>query len=176
VFERSDRPRVIQARLDRFVFSWLGRYDRWEVLREEAKEAWTTYVDALEPTAVTRAAVRFVNQIEVPKPSIEVKDYLRTSVDISPYLPQGMNGFFMQVEVPLPRHESNVRVTSTVAQPSAPGTTSLVLDIDAFRVCDVALADEEAGDTIWRYLDVLRDAKNFVFESCITDATRGLID
>lgn len=176
IFHRADGARTVQARLDRFVYSSLPPYDQWETLKAEAADQWSRYVDAMSPARVSRVAVRFVNRIDVPREAFEVKDYLRTSLDLSPYLPQLMTGFFIQTEVPLPRHKATARITSATAEPPSAGLSSVLLDIDAYRQVDLALTDEGASDALWSALDDLRDAKNFVFEACITDATRGLID
>jgi uncharacterized protein (TIGR04255 family) len=78
--------------------------------------------------------------------------------------------------VPLRGHKAVARITSATAAPPSAGISSILLDIDAYRQVDLTLSDEGASNTLWSVLDDLRDAKNFVFEACITDATRGLID
>ena len=47
----------------------------------------------------------------------------------------------------------------------------MVLDIDIFRTED--LPGNEAQ--LWELLEQLRQAKNMVFEACITDQTRRLL-
>lgn len=174
-FVRQDNQRVVRAHLDRFSFSWLKPYQDWDAFSAEALDRWATYATIAGPEEVTRVAVRFVNKIDVNKPSVEVKDYLRTSIDISPYLPQAMMNFFVQVDIPLERHNAVARVLSTLVQPDMPGHTSLILDIDTWRAGALDLRDDGGREALVECLDVLRKAKNYVFEACITDATRGLI-
>lgn len=175
VFRRSDGLRVIQARHDGFAFSCLAPYDRWESFAQEAEGFWHRYREVAEPSRATRLGVRFVNKISAPGDRIEIKDYLRTAVDVSPYLPQMVENFFLQVRVPLPRFRAMVAITST-AMSEEPDITSLILDIDTSQEVSLDLQGGAAGTEIGEGLATLRKAKNYVFEACITDATRRLIE
>ena len=175
LYRRSDGLRAIQSRLNGFAYSVLAPYDRWETFSSEAWEHWQTYRDIARPTKVSRLGVRFVNRIDVPQASIEIKDYLRTSVDVSPYLPQITASYFLQVVVPLLSFDASATITSTVAPPPSPDATSLILDIDTWRLLDISLEGDAESERLREALNELRAAKNFVFEACITDATRGLI-
>jgi uncharacterized protein (TIGR04255 family) len=173
-FQRKDGRRIVQAHVDRFVFSWLPPYEDWESFHTEALVCWERYKEILAPLRTTRLAVRFVNRIDVPD-RFEIMDYVRTGVDVSRYLPQQLSGYFMQIEVPLGRSQVTARITSALVATEPESPPGLVLDIDAFRLSEIELEDAGADRTLRQHLDVLRSAKNYVFESCITDATRRLI-
>jgi uncharacterized protein (TIGR04255 family) len=175
VFKREDGLRIIQARLNGFSYAALAPYDKWESFHDEAWRHWEVYRDLIHPTKVTRLGVRYVNRIDIPSARVEIKDYLRTAIDVSPYLPQMIASHFLQVEVPLSRYGAVATITSTSVPPSQEDATSLILDIDAWRPTDVDLALDGASSAIHNALDSLRQAKNYTFEACITDATRGLI-
>ena len=174
-FRRSDGLRAIQSRLNGFAFSAFAPYGRWETFSSEAWQHWQAYKDAANPVSVSRIGVRFINKIDIPQESIEIKDYLRTAVDVSPYLPQVTAGYFLQVVVPLLSFDASATITSTVIPPSSPDTTSLILDIDTWRQLEVSFDGDAGNERLQETLNELRGAKNFVFEACITDATRGLI-
>lgn len=175
LLRRADGLRVIQSRLNGFAYSALAPYDRWETFSAEAWEHWSDYQRVARAIKVSRIGVRYVNKIDIPNASIEIKDYLRTAVDVSPYLPQLTAGYFLQVVVPLSHFNAAATITSTIVPPPSVDHTSLILDIDTWRTVDIALASTAAGDSITEVLNTLREAKNYVFEACITDATRGLI-
>jgi len=78
--------------------------------------------------------------------------------------------------VPLLNLDASATITSTVVPPYSPDTTSLILDIDTWRRLDVPLSGDTESERLLDALNELRVAKNFVFEACITDATRGLIN
>jgi uncharacterized protein (TIGR04255 family) len=175
VFRRADGKRVVQARLDAFSLSCLPPYERWELFVAEAEAHWLRYRQAARPTKSTRLGVRFINKIDIPATPIEIKDYLRVAVDVPAYLPQGLSGYFLQIEVPLSQFDSVAAITSTLVPSPDENSTSLVLDIDASQAVQIDLMDETEAEGIAAHLEQLREAKNYIFESCITDATRGLI-
>ena len=86
-----------------------------------------------------------------------------------------VENFFLQVRVPLPRFRAMVAITST-AMSEEPDITSLILDIDTSQEVSLDLQGGAAGTEIGEGLATLRKAKNYVFEACITDATRRLIE
>ncbi|MBQ0894298.1 TIGR04255 family protein [Micromonospora sp. U56] len=174
VFKSADELQIIHATVQGFLFSRLAPYPNWEPFVEEAWRVWQKYRQEAKPEALTRVGVRFINRINVPSDSIEIKDYLRTYPELSGELPQVLSGYFMQVQVPLRQFDGIVNITSGIENPGQ-GLVSLILDVDCFRDLDLSLSapdfDEEVRAILWRQ----REAKNFVFESCITDATRELI-
>jgi uncharacterized protein (TIGR04255 family) len=175
IFRAQDGRRFIQSRLNGFSYSLISPYDRWEIFSGEALTNWTNYEAVAQPVKATRIGVRYVNRIDVPSASIEIKDYLRTAVDVSPYLPQAVAGYFLQVVVPVSRFDASATITSTLVPPSAENMTSLILDIDTWRITEISLGSTEGNDSLREQLESLRVVKNYVFESCITDATRGVI-
>lgn len=175
IFQQANGLRYVQARLDRFAYHALAPYDRWESFSREAWQCWNQYHNVLRPRTVTRFGVRFVNKIRIPSARVEIKDYLRTAIDVSPYLPQLIAGYFLQIAVPLPRFRATATVTSTIEPSESDSETVLILDIDTWQATDLDLGLASSHEEIQQGLDNLRLAKNYVFEACITDATRGLI-
>lgn len=164
-----------------FSFSLLTEYTQWSAFVSAAETCWAVYKAAAHPEVVRTASVRFVNVItplsdhDARKAAdrFEINDYLRTSFVLSPYLPQMVADFYSQVSVPLTLDEffpALAVITVTTAGPAG-----LVLDIDVSL--PVTLNTQEAGfsEELTVVLDRLRYAKNYVFESCITDATRNVI-
>jgi uncharacterized protein (TIGR04255 family) len=138
---------------------------------------WLRFKAVTQPQAVVAASVRFINRIDIPSEHpVEIKDYLRLSVDVPPYLPQAMFGMYRQVAVPLPQHDGAVaNIISTLTAPPEGIHSSLILDIATSLNRRLPVADANFEENVLSVLATLRHAKNYVFESCITDATRGLI-
>ena len=168
----KDNSRILQVRENGFTYSHLPKYTSWEVLRAEAYEAWCIFVELCKPQTVVRCALRVVNRIEIPKPSIELRDYFYLYPEIPKGIPQDVSGMFMQLQMPQKDLEGIAIINQAVVEPASPGTVSVLLDFDLFQVREYAPEDE----TIWHFLDKLRDRKNELFEACITDETRRLID
>jgi uncharacterized protein (TIGR04255 family) len=171
VFANADKKQVFQVRLDGFTFSRLAPYERWETLRDEARRLWGIYRRIAKPVTVERLAVRYINRLDFPLPLLEMKDYLRTVPEIAPDLPQGLAGFFMQLNIPQPDIDSTLLLNETIIEPPGPDRVSIVLDIDLFRAAQVPSDEEE----MWAFFEKLHMRKNEIFEACITDRTRELI-
>lgn len=152
------------------MFSRLAPYDRWETFQSEARHLWDLYRSILKPAAVTRVAVRYINQINIPRSGVELKDYFRTGPEISPDLEQRLDACFMQIQIPQDDLNAKLSITQALVPPSAPETVSVLLDIDLFRTTDLPKTEEE----IWLLLGKFRKRKNQAFEACIKNETRRL--
>ena len=170
-FYSADGKQIIQARLDGFTFSRLKPYGSWTELRDEAKSLWTIYREVAKPIQMTRIAVRYINQIDVPLPLADFKEYFRTVPEVSPDLPQELSTFFMRLEFPQTDFEGILVLTQTMVPPPQPGVASFILDIDVVKADSNLTSDVEA----WALLETMRERKNEIFEGCITDKTRELI-
>jgi uncharacterized protein (TIGR04255 family) len=53
-----------------------------------------------KPKLINRLALRYVNRLDLPLPVGDLKYYLRTVPEVSPDLPQGLSGYFMQLQIP----------------------------------------------------------------------------
>jgi uncharacterized protein (TIGR04255 family) len=175
VFSRADGTQIFQARLDGFSFSQLPPYHGWESFADEALRVWHRYLSVAQPLSVDRIGARYINRIDILKDSIEIKDYLKIWPEIPPEMPQRFLGFFLQVGVPLPQFEAAVTINSTIVAPPDQVGTALLLDLDTYRVVQLDPRADDFDDKVANQLASLRRAKNFAFESCITDETRRLI-
>jgi len=169
-FTSADDRQVWRSESDGFAFSRLSPYDRWETFQNEANALWFNYRRKLHPKSVKRLAVRYINRIDIPAETIDVKDYFRTFPEISPELPQDLSGFFMQLAMPQRDLQSLALVRQALVPPTQPGITSVVLDIDIFRDTDVPQDDED----IWAFFAQLRGRKNAIFRGCLTERTLEL--
>lgn len=168
-FSSEDGKQVFQARRDGFTFSRLRPYGSWPELRDEARRLWDIYRDVVNPEKITRVAVRYINQIDIPMSPIEYKDYFRTTPEVSPDLPQALSAYFMQLQFPQIDFEGLLILTQTSAPPPSPTTTSVILDLAVYKQTEM-VSDQD----VWGLLETLRNRKNEFFEGCITERTRAL--
>ncbi len=171
-FSSRDQKMFFQARLDGFSFSRLAPYDCWEAFRDEAQRLWSIYRSATQPKAITRQAVRYINRLDIPLPIGDLKDYLRTVPEVSPDLSQGLSGYFMQLQIPQEDINGMLVLNEAIAPPLQPDVVSVILDIDLFRERNIS--DDEAG--IWEFMEQLHARTDRIFEACITERTRELIN
>lgn len=172
-FRSEDNLQTLQATLEGFTFNRLAPYRSWEEFSGEAKTLWAIYKKICEPTHVTRAAVRYINQINIPIAELtELKDYLKTVPEVASNLPQhALQSFFMQLQIPQQDLKCMLVINEAIAPPMNPEVVTVIFDLDLFRQQIWESNDEE----IWSFLDKLRERKNEVFEASITDRTKELI-
>ncbi len=88
-FRSEDNLRTFQATLEGFTFNRLAPYESWEEFSNDARSLWEIYKEICRPIHVTRAAIRYINQINIPANGlIELKDYLSTVPEVPSDLPE----------------------------------------------------------------------------------------
>lgn len=161
----EDRKQIAQPRVNGFVFSRLRPYDRWLTFKAEARRLFDLYCAEFGTRTIDRVAIRTINRLDIPGAQIDFKDWIRTCPEISPALPQGLTGFFMQVHQPYSDVKSLCIINETLVPPEVPGTVAVILDIDLSRVAEIP----QESDAFWSLLDEMRQKKNEIFLGCITD-------
>ena len=180
-FISQNKQQIVQVRMDGFTFSTLAPYDRWESLRDEARRLWRLYRSVAKVESITRAAVRYINRIDIPDelPTLQLEDYLRTYPEVSADMPNKglIANFFMQVQLWQPDLGCLLIVNETaVPPPDIETPVSIQLDFDLFREQFEEPWPVHEDVEVWEFLEQLHDRKNEVFEASITDATRRLIE
>lgn len=170
-FVNADKRRIVQARRDGFAFSLLAPYERWEKFSQEARGIWEQFRDHVRPAAIGRLSVRYINRLDIPAASVELKKYLATVPEIADGMPQTIQSYFMQIVLPMEDAHATAIVNQALVPPPVPGTTSILLDIDLFRDQDVP--QDEQG--IWQAFEELRTAKNRIFDATLTQDAKELI-
>lgn len=169
----ADNSRVLQLQSTGFTYSHMPPYTEWETFEPEARMLWGVFVEMLEPLIITRFAVRFINRINVPLVSIELSDYFNLYPNIPKDISQGINGMFMQLQVPQLDldPEAMAVINLAITEPEQADQVSVLLDFDIFRVEEM----DPQSEKVWAALQQFRLRKNSLFEACITDDTRELI-
>jgi uncharacterized protein (TIGR04255 family) len=171
MFSSSDGKQIVQARLDGFTFNRLKPYDRWETFRDQTLHLWQIYVQIAGPLRITRAALRYINRIEIPLPMRDFKDYIRTLPEIAPGLPQGLERYVMQLYIPVLEVPAMAIVTQRQDPvPEASTVVPLIFDIDVIHPHPL---DVNSGE-VWEIFEKLHDLKNDIFFKSITDKAKHL--
>jgi uncharacterized protein (TIGR04255 family) len=170
-FVGAERKYLAQFRVDGFTLTRLAPYEAWGTFRDEAQRLWPIYCQAMGgPIEVNRASLRYVNQLDIPMPIRDLRDYIRTYPEISSDLSQLLSSYFMQIHIP--QVDGCVLILSeALVPPPEPSKVSVVLDLDMIKEGLRLVTDDE----LWSTLELLRVRKNLAFEGCITNATRELI-
>lgn len=174
LFKSEDSLRIFQATLNGFTFNRLAPYESWEEFSNDAKYLWEIYKDICKPTSVIRAAIRYINQINIPTEGLlDLQDYLRTVPEVPSNFPQkNLNSFFMQLQIPQEDLNCMLVINETLASQLNPAILTIILDFDLFRQHIWQSDDEE----IWHFLELLRERKNQVFDASLTEKAKELFD
>lgn len=175
-----DKQRVLYVRLDGFALSIRAPYDRWESFRDEARRLWEMYCSVTKVEGVTRAAVRYINQLDIARyagdaEDPQFEDFLRVYPEIPRDWPGGdsVNNFFMQLQM----WQEDLRCWLIVNEAPQPSSNEagyvMQLDFDLFR--EELEEPWQDDDSVWQFLEQLHVRKNQVFEASITPATRRFI-
>jgi uncharacterized protein (TIGR04255 family) len=92
-----------------------------------------------------------VNRLDIPLPVQDFSTYLRTAPQLSSDLPQGLSGYFMQLQLPMPDLQGACVINQTIIEPPAkPNTVAVVLDIDVFRTSGVATDETHLWEQLFQ--------------------------
>lgn len=165
IFRSPSEKKAVQARLDGFTFNKFKPYEKWESLRSEARELWDLYFETTNPIKITRIALRYINRIEIPLPMKDFKEYILTTPEIAPKLPQALAQFFMRLVIPNPNIQATAIITQTIDEnPTRNQVLPLIFDIDVFR--NVNYIGNKAE--MWDEFEKLCTFKNEIFFNSIT--------
>jgi uncharacterized protein (TIGR04255 family) len=165
VFLKSaDEKQVVQFRTDGFTVNRLRPYTSWEQLFPQALTLWELYRGMAQPEAVTRIALRYINQISMPPEALDT--WMRMPPRIPPELPQTLDDFSTRLTFTDQSTGLSARVTQLL---QLRHSRSLVLDIDAYQGVDWHPSDPRIKDV----LQTLHDFKNEVFFNLLTEAMLG---
>ena len=170
-FVGGEGKNIAQFRVNGFTFNRLAPYQTWDQLRSEATKLWSVYRRIVGALPVIRIGLRYVNQLDLPMPVRDFRDFIRLYPEISSDLPQELAGLFLQVHIPQEDLGAMAIINEAMVPPPNPNVASIVLDIDIFIQGLKLLSDDE----VWKTMEALRLRKNLIFEGCITNNTRELI-
>jgi uncharacterized protein (TIGR04255 family) len=174
----ADGKYVATITVEGFTVSRLRPYDRWESLRQEAQELWGRYQRAVRPSRISRIALRYINQLDIPAEVRDFRDFLTAPPDVPPRLPQTLVEFLTRIMVPLEKIAGMAIITQRLQAhdmirasqlqlqgESAGALLPILLDIDVFKSVELDPADE----SVWALADQMRDEKNVIFFESITE-------
>jgi len=165
--------RILQLRRKGFSYSHMQPYSEWETFVAEMKPYFRSFLQECEPTSISRAAVRYINRIIIPQ-GVNLDDYLNFSPRLIGDVSEEIQGYFMQAVLPQKDLGTDwtAIVNSGLEATADPKTMAILLDIDIFCTPKIPAGDSQ----FWEILSKLRDRKNKIFESAITDKVRSIIE
>lgn len=171
-FRSDDGKNVVQFREDGFTFNRLYPYTNWKDVSAEAERLWGVYLAKAPVELVTRIAVRYINQLNIPLPITDFAKYLTAPPSIPTTLPQEVSHFLTRMVVHDRESGAIANITQALQKSDLPGYATIVLDIDVYRLQESGFDVEE----IQPILEQLHHLKNRIFFDSITDETARLFE
>jgi uncharacterized protein (TIGR04255 family) len=172
IFRSKGGENVTQFRIDGFTFSRLSPYTSWENIFPEAFRLWKMYVDIVAPDFITRIAVRYINRLRIPLPLGDFSEYLCSPPVVPPGLPRQVATFLTRIVIPELDFSADATITQALERPADPNFVTIILDIDVYRGRQYEVDDEKMRSEF----EELRQLKNRIFFSSITEKTAGLFE
>lgn len=167
IFSSEKNNRQVQFRKDGYTYNFLAPYSNWDEFKGESRLLWDMFIEKFPNLKVERMALRYINRIVLPRPFINVEEFVINVPPIPKGLPQIFNSFFSSIEVPCEREDYIAIINTTIETPT-PKEVPFILDIDVFK--------EVKNNFDFDDFDYIREVKNSIFESCITDKARTLFN
>ena len=168
----GDATDVVMVKVVGLTVTSRSPYLGWGGLIGRLERDWADYVRLAKPGHVDRIGVRFINRIDVPT---DEGPFARDEyILITPGVPLPMDAVLKDATTLVVAHLSDtdldLRIHVGEVEPVIIKHRSFLLDIDLYRDHEVP----QQGEEIWPMLARMRDIKNQVFESLITDKARAL--
>ena len=169
-YESSNGTKIVQLRDDGFTFNRLKPYKNWDEVRDEALQLWNYYKELVQPVFISRIAVRYINNLNIPMPIIDFRDYLTCPPEVPEGLPQGIISFFYRVVIPAP----DPRITAIITQALEPkvdfkDNLPIILDIDVIKFTPDGFLEEDI-------LAILEKLRNFKYQIFFKSITKKLLE
>ena len=166
-FLQEDEKQLVQVRAQGFSFNRLAPYSSLDDYLPEMERAWRVFVALASPVQVRLVRLRYINRIPLPMPEgrVELNEYVK----IGPRLPDETKltlfGFLNRVAAVETETGNRVNIIVT-SQPPEEKWLPVILDIEAVADGSIEPVDWPA---ILARIQSLRDLKNMVFSSTLTD-------
>lgn len=160
-----DERTIGQFRVDGFTFNRLRPYTSWEEILLEAMRLWRVYRDIVRPDSVTRLALRYINNLKLSGPGIDLDAYMLTAPKLPRAVPQIVSAFASRVVLEDPERSLMANVAQILETDLDVTARSLLFDIDVYRVGALDVQDE----VLSRTLEDVRAYKNNIFFGSLTE-------
>lgn len=156
-----------------FAISQLAPYPGWGGFFNRFKRDWEVLKRHLGYVPIKRIGVRYINRIDVPLDTGDVK--LEGYLNIYPLVTNKfgpLTGYSVQTSIFMEDLECDVTINSGAIPAPILGHSSFIIDQDIAKSIDAPQNNED----IYALLGHIRNRKNEIFESCITDRSRALFE
>lgn len=167
----QDENEILLLGEQSFAVSQLGVYPSWDHFHKRIERDWSVWKKVAGYEKITQIGMRFINRIDVPideDGKARHEDYLTLRIELPEAYPDTA-GYAIMAHLPLEKLKAIAHINSGTIVPSpVPKFGAFLLDIDIVRMVDVPQKDADIENLLLE----MREEKNRLFESFITDAAR----
>lgn len=156
----EDKRQIVLLQLDRFSFSRLHPYERWDGFKTEARRLWSIYSRTIGPVRIRAFGLRYINKLHIPF-GRSLSEFLNIYPEIADY-PDGTAGktvsSYLRVDSILEVPSGQLIIQQASLPADEEGHAALSLDFD--------LQFNNLGQTeeyVWDTLETARHLKNQLF-------------
>jgi uncharacterized protein (TIGR04255 family) len=168
-FVSEDKKKVLIIGRDKFTFEVHGNYKGWEEFTKEAKYLWEFFQGELKNLNLKGLSIRYVNKFNLPSQTKNISDYFTTFITSS----EGdydLSGFQFRYTTFLEK-ENIVYHVGHALESIIDDKFPYLFDIDVIYLKDLS----NESNQIWDIFERLREKKNVIFNSGLTDKAKNLI-
>lgn len=154
-----------------FSVSHLAPYESWDAFEADISRLWDTVYRVSGYRKLTRIGTRYINRLDlkIENDLVEFEKYLDLKICLPDDFPP-INGYNLTFTFDIHDIRSKATVKSMVAEPVIIDFGAFILDIDISRTYELP----QKKSDIFHYLSSVREHKNMLFETFITDKAREL--
>lgn len=166
-----DETEILAIWPNSIAVSQIAPYKGWELFQKRFNRDFKILKKEIGIREIQRIGVRYINRIDIPAidPIVEHEEY----INIFPKLPGNLTpltAYAVQAELQLLDVGANLRINSAAVPSPVADHASFVVDLDFYRIHDLPNSEKKLSE----YLNSIREKKNEIFESLVTDKARGL--
>ncbi len=141
-FKHKVRPIILQLAENSFSVSILPPYQGWEVMSRDILAAWDQVLDVLNPEAINRVGLRYINRFTVETPEDGLGEWLKANYYIPESVLSSEPGFFLREQVRLDIENVLIITLGDTKTDLNNGYRAVVFDID--RIVEKDMPFEQA--------------------------------
>jgi len=147
-FLRDDETALIQVGPDLLAINHLCPYPPWQTFKTLILENVEVYRRIAKPMALKRIGLRYINRIEIPNEKRQLDKYFQTLPRVPSSIPQDLQSFLLQVDVPYDNPSGHLRLRFGTAPPGSSENLTFMLDLDFYVLADNCPPIDVAGEWI----------------------------
>lgn len=170
----KDNLKMIQTRINGFTFIQLNKtYKDWETFKPEAFHHFFSFADYIGAQKTKRISLRFVNQIDIPQPVSDIKEYFLTGPEIAKGISGAIATTFSRFEIINEKYDAIGSITQVMSPPTEQ-LISFIFDIDVINQRAKGQELDLNEQVLSEKFDLLRNFKNEIFFESITVKLKDL--